>query len=78
MQVAEAQSFEAERSRLVNEIAIEMNQAITNINILKRNLETIVTIGQEFDQLSQLWSHLRTNSLEKDYIDETESHPQNQ
>jgi hypothetical protein len=41
-----------------------MSQAITNINTLDRNLETIITIGQEFEQLSHLWKNFHASALQ--------------
>ncbi|KAG0092736.1 hypothetical protein BGZ93_001538 [Podila epicladia] len=59
-QVADMVAFESERARLVSHINVEMSQVISNINILNRHLETIITIGQEFDHLSNLWSHFNS------------------
>ncbi|KAK3848333.1 MAG: DASH complex subunit Dad1-domain-containing protein [Linnemannia gamsii] len=56
--------FEAERSRLITNIQIEMSQVISNVTILNRNLETIITIGQEFGQLSQLWKHFHASAFQ--------------
>ena len=41
-----------------------MGQAITNITTLNRNLDTIVTIGQEFEQLAHLWKHFHTSAFQ--------------
>ncbi|KAF9909047.1 hypothetical protein EC991_009108 [Linnemannia zychae] len=60
----EAAVFEAERSRLITNIQIEMSQVLSNVTILNRNLETIVTIGQEFGQLSQLWKHFHASAFQ--------------
>lgn len=38
---------------------------LSNVNILNRNLETIVTIGQEFEQLSQLWKHFHASAFQR-------------
>ncbi|GJJ68467.1 DASH complex subunit DAD1 [Entomortierella parvispora] len=55
-------AFEAERSRLVSDINMEMSQVIANVNNLNRSLETIITIGQEFEQLSQLWKNFHASA----------------
>ncbi|KAG0271935.1 hypothetical protein BGZ95_000189 [Linnemannia exigua] len=60
----EAAVFEAERSRLITNIQIEMTQVLSNVTILNRNLETIITIGQEFGQLSQLWKHFHASAFQ--------------
>ncbi|KAK3839389.1 MAG: DASH complex subunit Dad1-domain-containing protein [Linnemannia elongata] len=62
---SEAAAFEAERNRLITNIQIEMGQVLSNVNILNRNLETIVTIGQEFEQLSQLWKHFHASAFQR-------------
>ncbi|KAF9104444.1 hypothetical protein BGX29_001866 [Mortierella sp. GBA35] len=64
-QVTEASAFEAERSRLITNIQNEMGQVLSNVNILNRNLETIITIGQEFEQLSQLWKHFHASAFQR-------------
>ncbi|KAG0362571.1 DASH complex subunit Dad1-domain-containing protein [Gamsiella multidivaricata] len=57
-------AFDAERSRLITDIKLEMSQVITNVTILNRNLETIITIGQEFEQLAQLWKHFHASTFQ--------------
>jgi DASH complex subunit DAD1 len=42
-----------------------MGQVLSNVNILNRNLETIITIGQEFEQLSQLWKHFHASAFQR-------------
>lgn len=37
---------------------------ISNVTILQRNLDTIITIGQEFEQLSQLWKHFHASAFQ--------------
>ncbi|KFH69882.1 hypothetical protein MVEG_04686 [Podila verticillata NRRL 6337] len=59
-QAADMVTFEGERARLVSHINIELSQVISNVNILNRHLETIITIGQEFGHLSSLWSHFNS------------------
>ncbi|KAG0248635.1 hypothetical protein BG011_010064 [Mortierella polycephala] len=41
----------------------DVAQLITNVNVLNKNLETIINIGHEFEQLSQLWRHFHTSTL---------------
>ncbi|KAH7057923.1 DASH complex subunit Dad1-domain-containing protein [Linnemannia elongata] len=62
---SEAAAFEAERNRLITNIQIEMGQVLSNVNILNRNLETIITIGQEFEQLSQLWKYFHASAFQR-------------
>ncbi|KAG0026124.1 hypothetical protein BGZ82_009624 [Podila clonocystis] len=71
-QAVDMATFEGERARLVSHINIEMSQAISNINILNRHLETIITIGQEFDHLSSLWSHFNSKEPIGDDNDEVQ------
>ncbi|KAF9173360.1 hypothetical protein BGX21_008637 [Mortierella sp. AD011] len=61
-QQPEASAFETERARLVTDIKLEMGQMISNVTILQRNLDTIITIGREFEQLSQLWKHFHASA----------------
>ncbi|KAF9181416.1 hypothetical protein BGZ51_005445 [Haplosporangium sp. Z 767] len=41
----------------------DVAQLITNVNVLNKNLDTIINIGHEFEQLSQLWRHFHTSTL---------------
>jgi hypothetical protein len=41
-----------------------LGQVTTNITILNRNLDTINTIGQEFDQLAGLWKHFHATTFQ--------------
>ncbi|KAF9586557.1 hypothetical protein BGW38_002314 [Lunasporangiospora selenospora] len=59
-QLMEGSLFESERAKLVSDINSEMGQVITNISILNRNLDSIISIGHEFEQLAQLWKHFHT------------------
>ncbi|GAO52713.1 hypothetical protein G7K_6784-t1 [Saitoella complicata NRRL Y-17804] len=43
--------FEKERARLVGEIGQSMEQIITNLNLLNRNLEGVVAVGKEFESV---------------------------
>ncbi|KAI1315550.1 hypothetical protein EDD11_000623 [Mortierella claussenii] len=67
-------AFDAERARLMTNISLEMGQMITNVTILQRNLDTIVTIGQEFEQLSQLWKHFHASVFQLAENDLLETH----
>ncbi|KAF9284256.1 hypothetical protein BGZ68_004823, partial [Mortierella alpina] len=42
----------------------EMGHMVANINILQRNLETIVNIGSEFEQLAHLWKHFHASAFQ--------------
>ncbi|KAJ5746253.1 hypothetical protein N7520_011435 [Penicillium odoratum] len=48
--------FEQQREELVREIAVGMEQVLQNINKLNRNLESIITVGNEFGAVEALWS----------------------
>ncbi|KAF4214195.1 hypothetical protein CNMCM8980_006880 [Aspergillus fumigatiaffinis] len=48
--------FEQQRSELVREIAVGMEQVLQNINRLNRNLESIIAVGNEFSSVEALWS----------------------
>ncbi|KAJ5371023.1 uncharacterized protein N7496_007115 [Penicillium cataractarum] len=48
--------FEQQREELVREIAVGMEQVLQNINRLNRNLESIITVGNEFSSVEALWS----------------------
>ncbi|KAF9916095.1 hypothetical protein BX616_004628 [Lobosporangium transversale] len=61
--IEEDLAFEEERTRLITDINLELGQMITNITILQRNLDTIVTIGQEFGQLSELWKNFHDSAF---------------
>ncbi|PWY65607.1 hypothetical protein BO70DRAFT_356747 [Aspergillus heteromorphus CBS 117.55] len=48
--------FEQQRAELVREIAGGMEQVLQNINRLNRNLESIISVGNEFGSVEALWS----------------------
>ncbi|KAJ5636354.1 DASH complex subunit Dad1 [Penicillium longicatenatum] len=48
--------FEQQREELVREIAVGMEQVLQNMNKLNRNLESIITVGNEFSSVEALWS----------------------
>ncbi|KAJ6113482.1 hypothetical protein N7523_006799 [Penicillium sp. IBT 18751x] len=48
--------FEQQREGLVREIAVGMEQVLQNMNRLNRNLESIITVGNEFGSVEALWS----------------------
>ncbi|KAJ5587162.1 uncharacterized protein N7459_002927 [Penicillium hispanicum] len=48
--------FEQQREELVREIAVGMEQVLQNMNRLNRNLESIITVGNEFGSVEALWS----------------------
>ncbi|KAJ5433288.1 uncharacterized protein N7458_012444 [Penicillium daleae] len=48
--------FEQQREELVREIAVGMEQVLQNTNRLNRNLESIITVGNEFSSVEALWS----------------------
>ncbi|KAB8234425.1 DASH complex subunit DAD1 [Aspergillus alliaceus] len=48
--------FEQQREELVREIAVGMEQVLQNINRLNRNLESIISVGNEFSSVEALWS----------------------
>ncbi|GKZ32733.1 hypothetical protein AbraIFM66950_002345 [Aspergillus brasiliensis] len=48
--------FEQQRAELVREIAVGMEQVLQNINRLNRNLESIISVGNEFGSVEALWS----------------------
>lgn len=48
--------FEQQREELVRAIAVGMEQVLQNINRLNRNLESIISVGNEFSSVEALWS----------------------
>ncbi|KAF7589904.1 hypothetical protein BBP40_003522 [Aspergillus hancockii] len=48
--------FEQQRQELVIEIAAGMEEVLQNINRLNRNLESIISVGNEFSSVEALWS----------------------
>ncbi|EMR11164.1 hypothetical protein PNEG_00759 [Pneumocystis murina B123] len=47
--------FEKQRDVLIGQVAQSMEQIITNLNILNRNIESFITVGKEFESVSTLW-----------------------
>ncbi|KAG5292257.1 DASH complex subunit DAD1 [Histoplasma ohiense] len=52
--------FEQQREGLVREIALSLEQVLQNINRLNRNLESVITVGNEFSSVEALWSQFET------------------
>lgn len=52
--------FEKERDTLLENVAQSLEQVITNMAHLNRNLETINTIGKDFDNVASLWREFHT------------------
>ncbi|KAJ0107304.1 dash complex subunit dad1 [Diaporthe amygdali] len=48
--------FEQQREALIGEIAMSFEQVLANINKLNRNLEAVITVGNEFSSVEALWS----------------------
>ncbi|KAK3807825.1 MAG: hypothetical protein J3Q66DRAFT_84946 [Benniella sp.] len=63
-QTIDPSTSEADRARIITEIKLGLGQVTTNITILNRNLDTINTIGQEFDQLAGLWKHFHATTFQ--------------
>ncbi|CAN8104038.1 unnamed protein product [Discula destructiva] len=61
--------FERQRGELLKEIAESFEHVLANINKLNRNLEAVITVGNEFSSVEALWSTFE-NVMGKD--DETE------
>ncbi|KTW28831.1 hypothetical protein T552_01460 [Pneumocystis carinii B80] len=47
--------FEKQRDALIGQVAQSMEQIITNLNILNRNMESFIAVGKEFESVSTLW-----------------------
>ncbi|QSL65114.1 hypothetical protein MERGE_002419 [Pneumocystis wakefieldiae] len=47
--------FEKQRDALIGQVAHSLEQIITNLNILNRNMESFITVGKEFESVSTLW-----------------------
>ncbi|KAG0225910.1 hypothetical protein BGW41_004470, partial [Actinomortierella wolfii] len=43
----------------------EFSQLVAQVNQLNRNLETIMAIGQNFEQLTQLWKNFHTSPIQE-------------
>jgi hypothetical protein len=52
--------FEKERDALLENVSQGLEQVITNMAHLNRNLETINTIGKDFDNVASLWREFHT------------------
>ncbi|GAB5591927.1 Dolichyl-diphosphooligosaccharide-protein glycosyltransferase subunit dad1 [Umbelopsis nana] len=52
--------FERERDALLENVSQALEQVITNMAHLNRNLETINTIGKDFDNVASLWREFHT------------------
>ncbi|KAI8371767.1 uncharacterized protein BYT42DRAFT_581493 [Radiomyces spectabilis] len=53
-------SFEIEHQALLEKALQGFEQLVSNLNHFNRNLETVATIGQEFEQPSKLWHDFHT------------------
>ncbi|KAL1850162.1 hypothetical protein Daus18300_013030 [Diaporthe australafricana] len=61
--------FEQQREALMGEIAMSFEQVLANINKLNRNLEAVITVGNEFSSVEALWSTFE-NVMAKEEGDE--------
>ncbi|OZJ04963.1 hypothetical protein BZG36_01732 [Bifiguratus adelaidae] len=59
-------SYEKERDQLVLSIHTGLDQVITNLTLLSRNLDSVVTIGRDFDNISALWTDFHDAIVQKD------------
>ncbi|KAI5296422.1 hypothetical protein KEM52_002834 [Ascosphaera acerosa] len=48
--------FEQQRAELLQDIAISLEGLLMNLNRLNRNLESVITVGNEFASVEALWS----------------------
>ncbi|KAF3766540.1 hypothetical protein M406DRAFT_322417 [Cryphonectria parasitica EP155] len=48
--------FERQRAELIREIAESFEHVLAGINKLNRNLEAVITVGNEFSSVEALWS----------------------
>ncbi|KAI5285320.1 hypothetical protein KEM54_000660 [Ascosphaera aggregata] len=48
--------FEQQRAQLLQDIALSLEDVLMNVNRLNRNLESVITVGNEFASVEALWS----------------------
>ncbi|KAI5306771.1 hypothetical protein KEM56_007181 [Ascosphaera pollenicola] len=48
--------FEQQRGELLQDIALSLEGVLQNLNRLNRNLESVITVGNEFASVEALWS----------------------
>ncbi|DAA77475.1 TPA_exp: Uncharacterized protein A8136_6021 [Trichophyton benhamiae CBS 112371] len=48
--------FEEQRAELLREISLSLEGVLQNINKFNRNLESIITVGNELSSVEGLWS----------------------
>ncbi|ORX54386.1 hypothetical protein DM01DRAFT_1335532 [Hesseltinella vesiculosa] len=58
--------FEVDHAKLLEKVTQGLDQLVTNLNHLNRNLETINTIGNEFEAPAYLWSQFHTAVMTPD------------
>lgn len=62
----EREQFIAQKNAIREQILLKMETMRTNMNLLTTNIQTLNSIGQHFEETSQLWSSyhqtLRTNA----------------
>ncbi|KAF1821388.1 uncharacterized protein K489DRAFT_340423, partial [Dissoconium aciculare CBS 342.82] len=48
--------FEQQRELLLGDVAASLENVLQNLNRLNRNLESVISVGNEFGQVEGLWS----------------------
>lgn len=56
----ERAQFEEEKAKILEKALAGLDQITSNLNVLNRNIETINSIGTQFEAPAQLWSSFHT------------------
>ncbi|KAI8085088.1 uncharacterized protein BX664DRAFT_338497 [Halteromyces radiatus] len=59
-------SFDIEHGKLLEKVSQGLDQLIGNLGHLNRNLETVNTIGNEFEAPAKLWHQFHTAVMAPD------------
>ncbi|RIB08988.1 DASH complex subunit Dad1-domain-containing protein [Gigaspora rosea] len=57
METNDRTAFQKQKETMINDIALGLEQVINNMNVLNKNLESVIAIGKEFENVSSLWKN---------------------
>ncbi|KAK9760086.1 Dolichyl-diphosphooligosaccharide-protein glycosyltransferase subunit dad1 [Basidiobolus ranarum] len=63
-------TFQQEKETVAKDIAQGIEELITNLTMLNRNLELVNSLGKDFEQMNHLWSGFRQVCAGDDIQDE--------
>ncbi|CAG8698902.1 1709_t:CDS:2 [Dentiscutata erythropus] len=66
METNDRTTFQKQKENMINDIALGLEQTINNMNVLNKNLESVITIGKEFENVASLWKNFKRAIITSD------------